>query len=323
MEKMNKLLAALQTQVSQSLAVIEAEAKRMDETASAASGGKAVPITMCTVAPKFSGGYIHLFGPDTRFGTRNWRACAKAAREQLEEARKALEAQHQENIPLLANNERVRQQVTLLMTNLGIQPSRVEFGYATPRAKKMTAKSHTAGYVEDLRSVCKTSDGYDAAKRTLDEFEKRIERYEAEEAAKEKDTQAKAAREQREREKLVLLGAMAQKYGCNADFDSLIDAMGELDKYFGLAYALERNRQNWSEDGPDRAAAGLNGFKIESDEDQAIYDSLNHLVENWEGDGRVFRDTRYNYTVLYGMVKHEGLMEDFAKLEAAGLVPTD
>jgi hypothetical protein len=323
---MDKLLSTLQDQLGKSVDAIRAEAERMDAAANTATGGKIEPITPCVVEQRFSTGNISSFGSDRSrlfHANPSWQVCAKAAREALAAAREAIEKQHAINIPLLANNVEVSRQVRLIMTNLGIPEERKTYGYATPRARKMTTTTHVAGYVSDLAAACKTSDNYEGSKRVLDEFERRIERYESEEAAKERAVEAEKAREQVKRDRLVLLGGLAQKYGCEAEYSELIDAMCKRDKYFALAYWSERNRISWFEDGCDRMRTGLNYFTVETEEDEAVYAELEGLCSDWGGDGRVFRDCHYNFGTLYGMVNEQGLLEDLQKLRDAGLFPDD
>jgi len=61
-----------------------------------------------------------------------------------------------------------------------------------------------------------------------------------------------------------------------------------------LADAMIRNRIDWS-DGPDIVRSELRHFAVENDIDKLIYECLSNCVDNWDGDGRVFRDCEYNY----------------------------
>lgn len=320
METINKLLEGLQAQVTKSLQAVQTEAQRMDDASRAATGGKIAVIKSCEV-PSSVGRNIALFGPSSSWVKPSWEVCAKEARAVLLKAREDLEAQHAANLPLLENNQRVAQQVKLIMGNLGVPAIRTTYGYATPRARKMTTTNHRAGYLDDLDSACKTNDGYDACKRQLAEFERRIEAYENAERTKEAQLAREREKEAAQRAQLTLLGALAQKYECAAEVDEIVDALAKKDKYFGLAYWLERNRINWNE-GPSLAQCGLNQFKVETEEDACIEEAIRERIENWEGDGRTFRDCHYGYDFLYAKADAEVLV-DFNKLRDAGLMPSD
>lgn len=319
MKNMNPLLEKLQADIAKSLAAVRAEAERMDGAAASVTGGKVAAITVCPVPHQFSNS-ITAFGTGN-FGQPHWTVCAKAARAALEKARADNEAQHAINVPLLENNERVAAQVQAIMGNLGIPASRTTYSYPTPRAKKMVERKVTAGYLADLTAVCRTTDGYLEVKQKCDEFEKRIVSYESAERAKELDIEHAKFREGVERSKLTLLGAMAHKYGCGADFDEVIDAMAARDKYFGLGYWLLRNRNQWH-DGPARARRGLELFSIASDEDRLVREEITRLIDEWSGDGRVFRNSPYGFDYLLGKSSAD-IAIDFGNLEKAGLVPED
>lgn len=320
MKGMTPLLEKLQADVTKSLAAIRAEAERMDGAAATVTGGKVAAITACPL-PHHLSNAITAFGSAHSFGRSHWAVCAKGACIALDKARADIEAQHAINIPLLENNVRVAAQVHLIMGNLGIPASRTTFSYPTPRAKKMVERRVTAGYLDDLNAVCKTSDGYDAAKKKCDEFEKRILEFEAAERSKEQEAERAQARGQADRAKLTLLGAMAHKYGCDADYDDVIAAMAERDKYFALGYWLFRNRNSWH-DGPERARRGLDLFNVGSDEDRLVYDDIAGRIDSWDGDGRVFRDSPYGYDYLFGKADGD-IATDFGKMQEAGLVPED
>jgi hypothetical protein len=57
----------------------------------------------------------------------------------------------------------------------------------------------------------------------------------------------------------------------------------------------------------------LRGFNVETDLDRKIYDNILSYISDWQGDGRVFRDCEYNYSVLYGIVSENDsqLYKDF------------
>lgn len=326
MKEIDTALTTLQTSVTQQLERIRAEAQRLDEASRAATGGKIMPVEQCAVPPRIAqqvsiANWVPAGTSSWASRPVHWTVAVAAAREELTTVRAALEAQHTANLPALENNAKVRLQVHLIMKNLGIEPSRSTYGYATPRASKMTRKTTIAGFVGDLDEVCKTSDGYEACVSQLERFETRVNEFEKAELGKEQAARREAEKVKAERDKLTLLGAMAQKYACDPDVGEVIDALCERDKYFCLAYWLERNRHDWN-DGPDAACRGLSGFTVETEEDRQIYEDINGRVMDWEGDGRTFRDSPYGYDFLYGKAD-PGLMSDYQKLVDANLANFD
>ncbi|MNX98846.1 hypothetical protein D3C86_1312710 [compost metagenome] len=122
----------------------------------------------------------------------------------------------------------------------------------------------------------------------------------------------KAEKEKEQNKKLALLLA---KYDLE-----LTDSWGDLEdviinrnKYLRLAFYLEKNRKDWTS-GHDYAETGLSCFNAESEIDHKIEEDISScMYENWDGDGRVFRDCAYNYSVLYGIAAEQDpqLYKDF------------
>ena len=93
----------------------------------------------------------------------------------------------------------------------------------------------------------------------------------------------------------------------------LLELLLGKNKYLRLAYYLEKNRGDWN-DGPSYAECGLNGFTIETPDDQLIYDDINGYISDWDGDGRVFRDCTWNYSRIYAEFVSEELLTDFKSI---------
>lgn len=319
MEKIKRAAEQLTQQVASALVTIQAEAQRLDDASRAATGGKIQEVTPCKVTQRI--GYsLDNFASTSSWHRPHWTANVSAARAEITAARADLEVQHAANLPAIENNRLVIQQVKLIMANLGIPEVITTYGYATSRARKMTRQSKQAGYVSDLEAVCKTSDNYESLKRSIDDFERRVADYEK--RNQDQEAQVKRAEEEKRKveDRLKVLGALAQKYGCPADSEAedVLDAIFERDKYLRLAHYLQCNRNDWNE-GPSYAENGLYGFKVETDEDQAIYDDIYRHIEDWDGDGRVFRDTEYSYDVLFGKADAE-LRQDYNKMHELKLV---
>lgn len=80
------------------------------------------------------------------------------------------------------------------------------------------------------------------------------------------------------------------------------ESIRKANKYLVLAIAMKETRLNWSE-GFYRVEDALKTFQIESEQDQAIYADISGCLH--EEDGRVFRDTTWNYDRLFELVDIE------------------
>lgn len=115
------------------------------------------------------------------------------------------------------------------------------------------------------------------------------------------------------RQKDAIAIRLAVKYGLPEDVvdrDTIIETLVESDKYIMLATAMHETRNDWS-DGFYRVKYALKKFVVSNEEDAAIASDVWECMDS--DDGRVFRDTTYNYNVLYGMGNQE-LLADIAKI---------
>lgn len=221
---------------------------------------------------------------------------------------------HAGNQSAIANNSAITAKVTLIMKELGIPGTYQERDY-TSRARMPKYNTRSAGYLEDLRRNVILTDGFDAAIRSAATAKQQAKDYHAKKVAglaqKEREEAAFKAKKQAD----AVLVHMRVKYKCDVEAEvyEILNAILEKDKYLHLAHWMHENRLDWN-DGPDSARTGLNGFSIETEEDQKIHDAVYSRIDDWEGDGRVFRDMDYNYGVIYGMVKDAELMADYQRI---------
>lgn len=106
---------------------------------------------------------------------------------------------------------------------------------------------------------------------------------------------------------------LALKYGLPVDADAfdVLDYIRAQDRYLDLAYAMLDTRNDWSE-GFDRVSYALERFKKQSDnseQDLAIIEDIADCLSSDESDGRIFRDTKWNYDVLFNLANSQ-LVED-------------
>lgn len=110
---------------------------------------------------------------------------------------------------------------------------------------------------------------------------------------------------------------LANKYelGLDANQDDILEKICDQDKYLKLAHGLLKNRMDWY-DGPTDANYALGEFKVETPLDQEIYNSISPYINDWNGDGRIFRDMEWNYDRIFTLVKESNpsLYSDYQKL---------
>lgn len=215
-----------------------------------------------------------------------------------------------DNLPAIENNRKIREKITLLMNHIGVTQSYSTWEYKTSRSKTKTQSNHRAGYVDDLdRCVPVTIRG---AKPDVAYFRKTIEqKYQVElERIKKVERDREAAEEAKIRSHTeALLRAKYTPDNAMSTKNDILQAILKKDKYLHLAYYLEMNRGDWN-DGYSYAEMGLDGFNVVTDLDKEIVEEIQGLIDNWDHDGRVFRDCTYNYGYLYGLVEDQQLVDD-------------
>lgn len=248
----------------------------------------------------------------------NWKRAVEEATKALEAEKIRVEEQHAANVAALEHNAIVYAQVVKLMTHIGIPQTVTTYSYPTSRSKTMKPTTKSAGYLSDLAEHCPRSDGYEEAKRRIDEFERLINEYRQarirEDAAKEAEREAKERANKELREQLTRLERLAEKYDVVTvdDAELVLQAVLSKDKYLALSHAMQRVRHDWN-DGPGPVFSALGSFSAVTADDQAIFEELSGLCEDWQNDGRVFRDCQFNYTFLRNKAPDE-LLSDYDEL---------
>lgn len=216
---------------------------------------------------------------------------------------------HEENIPALENNKHAVETIRKTMSNAGIESSYNTWEYKTSRSKDTTMVKHQASFESDLSRVFTLTDNFD---ETIFEKQlKRIEEYKAsgEELAKAFEDAKKAEEEKKTRAKFLATLLVKYELEYDKDWEDLLDVVLNKDKYLCLAHGMLMNRGDWS-DGYGYAESGLDGFTIESKQDKEIAKDVQENIDDWENDGRCFRDTTWNYDRIFELVDKE-LMKDY------------
>lgn len=235
----------------------------------------------------------------------------------LEQAQKDWVEVTEQNKPLIANNAKVAAKITDIMKHIGI-PDNFSVRDFKSRARYPKYDSHIAGYKSDLLRECKLAVSKPDEASCLRSIE---EGYNNAILAAKKKTAEKEA-ESKLKKQIHELALLRAKYTPDNPESStwlIREEILKKNKYLMLGYWLEENRNDWN-DGCDLAEHGLDRFEVESDLDREIYQNIeSNCGEEWDGDGRCFRDCQYNYNVLYDLCEDEILKSDLDKLKELGL----
>jgi hypothetical protein len=103
--------------------------------------------------------------------------------------------------------------------------------------------------------------------------------------------------ELRECLKIALRYDLDETYGVG----ELLEELEDRCKYLSLGLAMLRCRNDWN-DGCSVDYA-LSRFKVETEQDQEIYDDVSEAIDNFneDRDGRYFRDTKWDYTEIFAL----------------------
>lgn len=250
------------------------------------------------------------------YGGKNPKAVAARALQELEAARARDIATHEKNGPALEANRLIAERVTALMTEIGMPTSYSERDRQS-RARYPKTIRHEAGYIGDLRRNCPTTDGFELATQTYERMLKEYQAYAVRAQAEFEQAERQRAREAElvvERRKADMeLAAMLLRYELpiESSWSDVLEALRGRDQRLDLAVAMSQTRGDWSE-GAYRVSSALGRFKIETTEDKDIANDILSCLEDFE-DGRVFRDTTWNYSRLFSEAADQQLSADVQK----------
>jgi hypothetical protein len=232
------------------------------------------------------------------------------AMKKIEDILKNVEEVHSVNTEALKNNQETKQKIIDFMTTIGIPSNYTSYEYPTSRSKTKKSIPKTAGYISDINRVIALNDSYETRlseyKSMKEKITKEYEKYKMEIQKREAET-LKKEKEDNDR---MELARFQVKYDSKGYWDDILDIILNKNKYLRLAHFLLMNRNDWN-DGYHYAECGINGFDVIDDIDQLIFNDIQDNIDNWDGDGRCFRDTTYSYDVLFGMVNDEELIKDY------------
>lgn len=210
------------------------------------------------------------------------------------------------------NNIAVYNNLISLIKNMGIDTRRKD-----EKSRKQIKPYIDCPFVGELKSKCMTYHSSDI-KNSWTYFREGILKQIAAKKAIEDKKEAGALKIEKEKQKNKLFIDLIKKY--NLNFTSgmptnweMMNAILLQDKYLYLAHYMEKNRSDWS-DNHNYAEIGLNGFKVENTVDQDIYNEVQGAIDNWDGDGRIFRNLpTWDYSKVYSLAGKD-IMADYSKL---------
>lgn len=240
--------------------------------------------------------------------------CNKAIR-RADSILEAAKVQHEANIPAIENNQLIVDGISKLMFKFGIQDSWVEREYKSYRSKPKET-THSQQWSGAVNKYIKTSDGFWSIEQQCNSHKETVEKWRTEKLKELAKLQQLAEQELKQKQATMELARFQVKYNLSAtsNWEDVLNVILEKNKYLYLAHYLEKNRNDWN-DGYWYAETGLGGFSVESEQDQQIYDDIQRHIDDWDGDGRCFRDTTWSYDVIYGLVDDEALMTDYQTIQ--------
>jgi hypothetical protein len=290
------------TKLDSSVAGVKAEIKRLQSALDTQTG----KIASVTPYPIYSLCYQRFYkdvGKPTYSSWGNYentpeRALAEAARVYEESSRLV-----QSNQAICAENKRIVDRLIQEITNAGIP--RTEKKSTTVRGKTKTESVATAWTM--MHYLVTTVDSWPQMEYLYKEFVGKCTKWREEIDKAGRDEEAAKVQAKAKIEAEVKRIALSVKYGVDpidGNTDDIREAILSKDKYIRLAYYLYKNRQDWNE-GTSYAATGMNGFTVETATDELIVADIQPRIDDWDGDGRTFRDAEWGYDAIFALAPPE------------------
>lgn len=273
-------------------------------------------VGQCMASPSSYSSRLH------SYQTKTTAYIASIAMSELQAARARDIAIHEKNLPAIENNKLIAAQIIALNEAIGM-PKRWSERDRNSRSRYIKTIGHDAGYLTDISREVKTDDGFQSATLTYERMLKTYQEY-AEQGKREAEAEVRRA----EREKQALidkrkadieLAAMLLRYELplDASWSDVLENLRARHQRLDLAVAMAHTRGDWSE-GPYRVRGAMDRFTIRDNEDKDIANDVLGCMDDFE-DGRVFRDTTWNYTRLFDSVEDKQLVADVQKaMQMAG-----
>jgi hypothetical protein len=211
------------------------------------------------------------------------------------EAREEYQTISKQNDEIIAHNRKIRDSVESTLIAIGL-PKRVW------QQKKRSHKTELvdAPWIGEVGKWFPAYDNRHSIFEGLVSLEASIKKIEEERLKIEVDKQKEKEQQEKKRVEDLEFVSLLNDAGLplSTSKGDLFDHVINLDKYVRLSHYLRKNREDWSE-GPDYAKMGIGSFKVETTRDQEIHDEIWSYINDWDGDGRIFRDCEWNYDAIF------------------------
>ncbi len=223
---------------------------------------------------------------------------------------------HQSNLENIEFNNIQYNELISFMDSIGIKKTYLKRDTKS-RARYPKYINTLAGYIDDVHRIAVFDDGHSNSVMNRNKFLAFITKKE-DELQEYKNLKEKAENTARRmRESDLALVRFIIKYGLPdlSSWDDVEDYILSKDKYLHLASNMMAVRNDWNY-GCGSVESSLGRFRLETPEDQEIYDNIGEAVDNFhdDPDGRIFRDIKYNYNVLFNKVDPE-ILKDYEEIK--------
>lgn len=247
------------------------------------------------------------------YRTPSAKTVADHALAQLEAARAKDVALHEANLEAIERNKGTADRVRAFMEEIGMPKSWTERDTKS-RSRYPKNITRDAGWVSDIARFIKTDDGFTYATSTYNSLKARYDEYAATAARETEQAEQRRQRaEQAERDARkanIELARIVLRYELDEEstWDDVLEVLRGKDQRVDLALAMMATRGDWSE-GPYRVRDAIDRFTIVTDEDKEIANDVIACLHDF-CDGRVFRDTTWNYDRIMASVANQQLATD-------------
>lgn len=188
------------------------------------------------------------------------------------------------------------------------------------KSSRRPYKSHkvVSDWLTQIKAVSNTFDSqWNNVQNYFNDYNREVGKYTQYISQKAHNEKLAKDAEKAKREADIFTATLLVKYGLSSDATiyDINQALLKQNKYLMLGHYLEANRNDWS-DGPDQARTGLDNFVVQNPPDSEILAEISQLINNWDGDGRCFRDCTWNYSALYAIAAEQNpeLVKDYTEL---------
>ena len=218
---------------------------------------------------------------------------------------------HEANVPALAANRDLAKRLEEQMLALGFPRSEWELN---PKSRSAHTRYNTvdAGWLRSIRAHVPVDDGFSACEQAYTRLKSEFERAAKAAAdadartAREKEMAENAAKARRVADLKLLELCQRRGFDIGTNYDTALDKLRASNQRLDLAVAMMQTRDDWSE-GCYRVEDALDRFKPSCPDEEAMANEASGNCAEWGEimDGRVFRDSCWNYDRIIGTLDEQ------------------